>query len=73
MRVTKRIQLMQRRPKEADLKSCPFCGSYDISFQSIFGAVPNGEAYRCECNSCLAKSHYKGTKKAAALIWNKRS
>lgn len=58
-----------------DIQNCPFCGSDDVRFRSIYIEVDCESIYFMECMQCLAKGPEFSVledKKLAAEAWNRR-
>jgi len=49
-----------------ELKPCPFCGSTNLGFLSLF-------AWEVQCNLCLAEGPKADTREEAIAAWNRRA
>lgn len=58
---------MVRRTKMEELKSCPFCGSNDVTMCKVY---PSSYA---RCRVCGAEGGLRGSHDEAAAAWNSRT
>ena len=57
---------MSNDPKTPELKSCPFCGSFDV------GLDYTGDYHHAWCRECQAEGPPCVTERQAGLMWNIR-